>query len=552
MPEKNDRTDSDRMKAVRLKKAVSANGTAGTLRKNGAVCQSILEALPDLLFLLSKDGTFLDYHKPVSSFLLASPEQLLGRSVAEVLPKKLTEKMVTLGKRVFKTGKVQHLEYPLRVSGRNYFFETWLTCCDQDKILAIIRNITKRKKAEKAFKENEEHLRSLLKNAVNFVIYRVNYDNSDPSGLRAVLVSPSMTEITGIAEPMKVETWFDRVHPDDLKRVLKGRRQSFKTLKFDEVFRIFHPSKKEWRWVRVISTGIPDEEGRTTYVNGIITDITEKMRADEALLQAHEQLELRVKERTEQLVRINEKLTKEIKVRKLAETALERSEKRLRLLSNRLIHAQEKERKRIAIELHDELGQSLVGLKFQMSNFSKKLKRNQGELRQEIDQALHYLDSITENVRRLSRDLLPSVLEHLGLWEALQWLFDKSARQYGFKIIHDIGKIRFSFSQEQELIIFRIFQEALTNIKKHAQAEEVVIQVYGRGDEAVFSIQDNGKGFNQKEIKNRNLSEIGLGLTAMEERARMAGGTLSVWSRRNKGTKITFTTPTSRSREKTR
>ena len=124
--------------------------------------------------------------------------------------------------------------------------------------------------------------------------------------------------------------------------------------------------------------------------------------------------------------------------RKRVEDALKRSEKKLRFLSDPLIRAQERERKRISIELHDDLGQSLVGLKFQLCNLPKKLRQDQEGLKTTVEKALKNLDEMTEKVRRLSKDLRPAVLEHLGLFEALRWLFEDASSNYRIKIINDL------------------------------------------------------------------------------------------------------------------
>jgi signal transduction histidine kinase len=333
------------------------------------------------------------------------------------------------------------------------------------------------------------------------------------------------------------------MHPDDVERVAAANIEAFKTYKFNQSYRSFHPLKKEWRWIQAISNGVIDENNKTLFVNGIIIDITDKKRTEEALQDSYDTLEERVKVRTHQLQIANDRLLNEIKERKLTEADLQKSKDKLRLLSNQLINAQEKERKRIAIELHDELGQSLVGLKFQLSRFEKQLHKNQTNLQQDIRQALESIDLMTENVRRLSRDLRPAVLEHLGLFEALQWLFRDFAKKYEITVFKNIQKQESSYTKEQSLIIFRIFQEALTNIAKHAQAQKVAITLTEGGKTASFSIQDNGRGFNPKTANARTLGKSGLGLTAMAERAQMAGGHLEVKSELGKGTVINFTIP---------
>lgn len=639
--------------------------------------EALIKALPDLLFFLSAEGIFLDFHAPDPLALIVPPDRFLGKPVTEILPRDLGGKLETLMSQVLESGQAAALEYPLSISGTVRYFEARLVRFDRVKILAIVRDITDRKelekalgeseakykqlvdcaptgiweidyekqrilsvndvmctylgytreeilsrhpldfltedsqrifgerlrkimaresvpnlfeldvknrqgsivsvlinireiheegrlkgalavaqditlrkKAERAVRESEGHLRALMESAENFAVYRLAFDPTNPYGLNVVFVSPSIRELMGIEDPLHFESWFKHIHPDDQARIVAAQLKANQTLHFDESMRIFLPQKGEWRWIRAISSGVLDEKGMINYVNGIITDLTEKKKAEEALQKAHDHLEQRVKERTVQLLSMNEKLKTEIKERKQIEKTVAKSERKLRFLSNQLITAQENERKRIAIELHDELGQSLVGLKFQLSNLTKKLGDNQPGLRLEFEQSIRTIDRMTENVRRLSRDLRPSVLEHLGLFEALQWLFVDCSQKFLLVINHSLTESDLSFSKEQEVIIFRIFQEALTNIGKHARATQVSVTMETKENEVYFSIKDNGKGFDLKVfIESKNPSR-GLGLTAMDERARMAGGHLQVKSQKGKGTQITFSVPKKKGRKR--
>jgi two-component system sensor histidine kinase DegS len=153
-------------------------------------------------------------------------------------------------------------------------------------------------------------------------------------------------------------------------------------------------------------------------------------------------------------------------------------------------------------------------------------------------------------VRRLSRDLRPSVLEHLGFFEAIEWLFEDFSKKYQIEIIQKIKAPEFSFYKEQEITIFRIIQETLANIGKHAVATQVWIELTPEGPSAVFTIRDNGKGFYPKAVKGKNPLENGLGLIAMAERAQMAGGTFHLESAVGKGTRITFSVPIKRKKSK--
>ncbi|MBW2334973.1 MAG: PAS domain S-box protein, partial [Deltaproteobacteria bacterium] len=235
--------------------------------------------------------------------------------------------------------------------------------------------------------------------------------------------------------------------------------------------------------------------------------------------------------------------TLEITKHKRAEEALQESGKRLRFLSSQLIMAQEKERRRISIELHDELGQALMVLKLQLRSMREQLKEDQTALREECEQILHYIDDVTENVRRLSRDLSPSILEDLGLLPSLRWLIHEFTKHHPIKSKLDIEDTPDLFSKEDERIIFRIFQEALTNIGKHAQATHVSVIIKLQHGEVSFVVEDNGKGFDVEQIFSREATEMGMGLATMEERARMVGGSLDIWSQEGIGTRISFSIP---------
>ncbi|MGW8195601.1 MAG: sensor histidine kinase [Desulforhopalus sp.] len=236
------------------------------------------------------------------------------------------------------------------------------------------------------------------------------------------------------------------------------------------------------------------------------------------------------------------------KRQKKAERALLDSESRLRLLSSHLMTAQERERRRISLELHDELGQSLTALKLKIRAAEKKLQHEKETVKNDCSNILNYIDQIIENARRLSRDLSPSTLEDLGLTAAIRWLSDDFARHSGIEISHDLPDIDELFDREAAIIIYRIFQEALNNIAKHSKAQHVSIVIERSADEVFFAVHDDGRGFDLKEIESGETAERGLGIAAMHERTRMLGGVLEISSSRDRGTRITFTAPLARGR----
>ena len=349
-----------------------------------------------------------------------------------------------------------------------------------------------------------------------------------------------------MSDPMKFETWFEKIHPDDIKRVVEANQNAFKTLRFNETARFYHPKKKEWRWIHSISRGTVDKEGRAESVNGLMVDVTEQKKMEEKLQRSHYELERRVEERTAELSKINKKLQVEITERKELYRALRESERTLRHMSIHLIRAQEKERKRVALELHDELGQALSLLKLKIGSIRKKLPQDQTELKNECGGISDYIVQMVENVRRLSRDLSPRIIENLGLSSALRWLAESSAQHMNIEPLFEMDDIDSLLSPEAQITLYRIFQEAITNIVKYSKATRIWITARNGEIKNIltFILKDNGVGFDLDDFVGYISTEKGLGLAAMNERANMLGGSFEISSQKGIGTTITICVPT--------
>lgn len=139
-------------------------------------------------------------------------------------------------------------------------------------------------------RESEAHLRSLRESSSNFAIYRLASDESNPHKLRVVFVSFSAKEILGIQDPMKFETWFENMHPDDVKRIAKANQEAFNTMRFDEEYRTYNHQLGEYRWIHAVSTGTINEKGWAGAVNGIMIDVTEKHRFKDELSKSREHI----------------------------------------------------------------------------------------------------------------------------------------------------------------------------------------------------------------------------------------------------------------------
>jgi PAS domain S-box-containing protein len=237
-------------------------------------------------------------------------------------------------------------------------------------------------------------------------------------------------------------------------------------------------------------------------------------------------------------------IVRDVAERKEKEKALKESEQQLRFLSSRLLIVQENERRRISKELHDELGHALMILKFQIGSVETKLAKSKKGLRKDCESLLQYVDVLIEDVRRLSWDLSPTVLEQFGLSIAIKNLLEEYRNHYE---VHwtpaQLDEINNSFSSLSQVNIYRIFQESLTNIARHAQATQISVGVEKQNNHVAFTIADNGSGFEPRAVMSRESKDRGIGLAAMQERARLTGGRLNIWSQPGAGTKLRFTIP---------
>jgi len=357
-----------------------------------------------------------------------------------------------------------------------------------------------RRQAEALLRESEENYRLLLKN-IPAVVYKGYADCT------VDFVDGKVEELVGYPKrefDARNLKWLDVLIPEDQEKFKKTFLTGLKSSKsYIREYRIRRVNG-EIIWIQDRGQIICDPDGRVEYISGVFFDITERRQAEEALRE---------------------------------------SERRLRFLTSQLLSAQERERKRISMELHDELGQSLAVLKLQIRAIERTLRDDQQDLKADSLELLHYLDGVIDDVRRLSRDLSPAILEDLGLQSALKYLLDGVSKHYTVSYAFEVAELDHLFPAEAQIIIYRIFQECLTNISKHAGASQVSMAVREKDGLIFLVIEDNGAGFDPVQISGRRASDRGLGLAALDERARMLGGTLEIRSQPGAGTRITCIIP---------
>ena len=357
-----------------------------------------------------------------------------------------------------------------------------------------------RRRIEEDLRASERKYRIVAENTYNWEWWR------DSEG-RFIYSSPSCERITQhtadafLADP---DLLLRIIHPDDLPGFVIHQDTLETGPASGEIeFRIVRPDGS-FLWLSHACLPVLDENGRPDGRRGSNRDITERKQAAESLRE---------------------------------------SESRLRRLSSQIMTAQETERRRISRELHDDLGGALAVLKLRTSFIEKSLRPDQAGLREESRQVMEHIDQIIDNVARISRDLSPSILEDLGLAPALRRLIENFAKAHKIEVASDLAGLDAPLSKNAQFMLYRILQEALTNIGKHSRAKNASIVIRQENGRLLVSVDDDGRGFDAGAKDSKRAAEKGMGLATMKERARMLGGTLDISGRAGLGTRITLVIP---------
>ena len=365
------------------------------------------------------------------------------------------------------------------------------------RMFGVVRDITERKLSDAVVLKSEAHL-------VN--AQRIAKLGSWELDIRTNRLqwSEQICEILGMRKselPATYEAFFECVHPMDRNRLAAAQRAVLAgQARLDIEHRIVLTDGSE-KFVHQLADLERDEAGPSIHLAGTILDITERKRNEAERESLYRQVVRRQEE--------------------------------LRILSRQLMHSQEDERRRLAEELHDEIGQILWAVRSNLE-LTKSTVDEAGRGR--LDQSSAMIGHAMEQVRSISMNLRPPMLDHFGLEPTLRWLVDRQVNATGTKIdlVGSLGGKR--VATELETACFRIVQESLTNVARHSRASMVRIELARMDSDLLLSIQDDGIGFDVAESRQRAMSGGSLGLLGMEERIRFLGGEFEIESVRGQGT----------------
>jgi len=380
-------------------------------------------------------------------------------------------------------------------------------------------DIINQKQAAEALRESEARLRIAIEAAhIGTWDWQIREDRIDWGGEQDRLFGSQ-----GCAERRTFDGFANFLHAEDRERFKEQIRKAIGRggdCHFE--FRVIWPDQS-LHWIQAEGRVFSDDEGRPFRLMGILMDTTVRKEAENQLLAIHEEMEARVVERTAELALAITTLKQEVAERKQAQEARQ-------LLFRELVTTQEEERRRISRELHDQMGQHLTALILGLKSLETALK-GPPEIKQLRDlQGLS--DDIGRQVHRIAFELRPTALDDLGLQAVLVNYIDEWSNRCGVTVdFHSGGIEKERLPSEIETTIYRIIQEALTNVVKHAKASHLSLILVRREDHLLTIIEDNGKGFDVDEVLAGSVARPHrLGLLGMKERVMLAGGTFELES----------------------
>ncbi len=322
---------------------------------------------------------------------------------------------------------------------------------------------------------------------------------ADPKLENSFLNAP-LAKFLGTAETQLREAWTDSVHPDDAERARATFREHLvKQTAYTHEYRM---RRYDGEYRLVVSQGVPrfSADGAFLGFAGALLDVTGRRRAEQRLRDAN---------------------------------------KRLQELSARLIGAQEEERKRLARELHDDLSQQIAAVSLAIGNMKRQIPKDYGEARAQADVIHGKLVNLAEGVRRMSHELHPAILQYSGLAPALRSYCEEFGALAGLRIALEIEGSFGGVSRDAALCLFRVAQEALRNVAKHARVPEASVKLRRAEGLLTLQISDRGVGMEMGE----GTPKAGLGLLNIQERVRLVGGKVEIQSALGEGTSITVEVP---------
>ncbi|UZE26092.1 PAS domain-containing protein [Pseudomonas sp. B21-056] len=474
------------------------------LQESEQRCRDIFNYSLDPIFLLEVTDTGLrciEVNPALERAVGVGRAELLGSMVEQMLPPQAVAAAIAKYQRCVEKGAALDEEDEVDLPAGCRTFHTTLipvraACGRLQRVVGIARDITERKHAERVIHAREQEFRALVENTPDMI---ARFDLQ----CRFQYANPVAQEVLGHSLDFLSGKTTCEVSPGlEAARYLQDRLEA--------IIRADKATEEE------LSLDVPIQQGTQV---------------------ACYQFRL-VPERDKHGVLVTIlAVGRDVSAMRAAEERLKQSHARLRQLSSHRETAREEERKRIAREIHDELGQQLTALRIGVSLLRLQFGSEQPQLVERVQTLMSRIDEIIQVVRNVATSLRPSALD-MGLTSALEWLVSEFSRNTGIRCQLNAVDVRLELDDERATAVFRVIQESLTNVARHAQATQVDLQLQSNAECILIEVKDNGRGFDPERLSKRTL-----GILGMRERGHMLGGTLTIDSAPGQGVCVRVSIP---------
>jgi PAS domain S-box-containing protein len=466
---------------------------------------AIVQSSDDAIISKDLNGVITSWNASAERIFGYTEAEALGRHITLIIPPELHAQEAETLRRLRAGERIDHFE-TVRVAKGGSRVRVALTISpvknSSGEIIGaskVSRDITKMKQVEEALRQSEQRMRFSLE-AANFGTWDWDIHGG------AVHWSENMEKIQGQAAGSfggNFDSFLDHIYSEDQTQVKYAIQQA---LASDGKYHVEYRQTRAdgtLGWMEARGQVIYDDANLPSRMMGVCMDISERKTSEEALKQARAHLEARVKERTFEL---------------------ERAQERLRTLSGQLLRMQDDERRRIARELHDTVGQIVIALSLNLVPVEAALLKDNASLAQRVTDSLGLLEELSRDLRTISHLLHPPLLDEAGLQSAVRWYVqgfsERSKIEVDLELSPDLGRL----PAELETAIFRIVQECFTNIHRHSGSSTASIRIIRGSQNVEVEIRDQGKGMPVPAPR------AGVGIQGMGERVRQWGGKLEIES----------------------
>jgi PAS domain S-box-containing protein len=478
---------------------------------------AIVQSSDDAIVTKDLNGIIGSWNASAERIFGYTEKEVLGKPITIIIPPELHAEEAKILGRLRAGERIEHFETVRIAKGGRRVLVSLTVSPVRDssgRIVAaskVARDVTRTKQVEEALRESEQRVRFCLE-AANVGTWHWDMNSGN------VRWSENMEGIHGRRPgsfSANFEAFLEGVGSEDRQRVQQAIQNALAgDGKYHAEYRQIK-SDGSMGWMEAHGQVFYDSSNRPAGMMGVCRDISERKWSEAALREAHEQLDARVKERTSEL---------------------DRAQERLRMLSGRLLRMQDDERRRIARELHDTAGQILVALNLNLVPVEEELRKSDAGLAQQITASLGLIEELSRDLRTMSHLLHPPLLDEAGLHSAVRWYVEGFAERSKIKVDLHLDRAVGRLPAELETAIFRIVQECLTNIHRHSGSSSASIVITRDPHHVRIEVRDQGQGMPTPSPR------AGVGIQGMRERVRLLGGQLEIESG-NGGTRVTAVFP---------